>query len=122
MLMEQETNTIYNGDTPSHDKEKEQNIPKIKEEEFEWGKHPNSLKALKKNQYPKGISGNVLGRKPSFEGLKKELIELGKEETFNYHDESLGTRKEQVLKRIWTDAISGDMKKIQLLAWLGCLD
>ena len=55
-------------------------------------------------------------------GLKKELIELGKEETFNYHDESLGTRKEQVLKRIWTDAISGDMKKIQLLAWLGCLD
>ena len=32
------------------------------------------------------------------------------------------SRKDKVLRRIWNDAIKGDMKKIQLLAWLGCLD
>ena len=120
--MEQETNTIYNGDTPSHDKENDEKIPNIKEEEFEWGKHPNSLKALKKNQYPKGVSGNIMGRKPSFESLGNALKDIGEQETLNWNKESMGTRKQQVLERIWKDAIRGDMKKIQLLAWLGCLD
>ena len=50
-------------------------------------------------------------------------MKLGEEETFDYHEKSKGTRKEQVLKRIWDDAIrTGDIKKIQLLAFLGCLD
>ena len=67
--------------------------------------------------------GNVFGRKPNYEQLKENLIKLGEEETFDYHEKSKGTRKEQVLKRIWDDAIrTGDMKKIQLLAFLGCLD
>ena len=78
--------------------------------------------ALKKHQYPKGVSGNVLGRKPNYESMKKELSKLGQEVTMNYRDEPIGTRKEQVLLRIWKDAIGGDLKKIQLLAWLGCLD
>ena len=56
------------------------------------------------------------------ESINKRIKELGDEETFNYENESLGSRKEQVLKRIWFDAIRGDMKKIQLLAWLRCLD
>ena len=104
------------------DDEKDENIPNNREEEYEWGKHPNSLKALKKNQYPKGFSGNVLGKRPTFKSLAEQLDKLGDEETFNYENESLGSRKEQVLKRIWFDAIRGDMKKIQLLAWLRCLD
>jgi len=33
------------------------------------------------------------------------------------------TLRERVLRRIWNDAIRhGDLKKIQLLAHLGCLD
>ena len=93
-----------------------------KEDEYAHGKHPNSIKALKRHQYPKGVSGNVLGRKPTFEVLGKHLQKLGEEVTYNYHKESQGSRKEQVLKRIWFDAIRGDWRKIQLLAWLGCLD
>ena len=106
---------------------KEVNIPKSKEDEdkkeYEWGQHPNSLKALKKNQFPKGVSGNVLGRKPTFDSLSKQLNELGDKEVLNWNgSEVLGTRKELVLKKIWDDAMKGDMNKIRLLAWLGCLD
>ena len=91
--------------------------------EYSRGQHPNSLKAIKNHQYPKGFSGNILGRKPNYEQLKQQLIKLGEEETFDYNDKSKGTRKEQVLRRIWDDAIKyGDMRKIQLLAFLGCLD
>ena len=117
--------TIYTPVEPDKD-EKDANSPNNREEEEETeyphGKHPNSLKALKKNQYPKGFSGNVLGKPFKFKSLSEQLKELGDEETFNYENESLGSRKEQVLKRIWFDAIRGDMKKIQLLAWLRCLD
>ena len=93
------------------------------EVEYERGQHPNSLKAIKKHQFQKGISGNVFGRKPNYEKLGEALSKLGDEETFDYGNESLGTRREQLLKKIWADAIRhGDWKKIQLLAWLGCLD
>ena len=92
------------------------------EVEFERGHHPNSLKAISKHQFQKGISGNVFGRRPNYEKLGDALNKLGDEETFDYYDKSLGTRREQVLRKIWSDAIKyGDMKKIQLLAWLGCL-
>ena len=101
---------------------KDENSPKSREIEYEAGYHPNSLKALKKYQYPRGVSGNVLGKKPTFESLGKALKKIGEEETLNFHKESLGTRKKQVLERIWYDAMRGDFKKIQLLAWLGCLD
>ena len=107
--------------TPLNNEKKDETSLINKDDEFEHGKHPNSIKALKKHQFPKGLSGNPMGRKPQFENLKKDLKKLGYEETFNYHQESQGTRKEQVLKRIWKDAMCGDMKKIQLLAWLGCL-
>ena len=106
---------------------KDENIANNREtdedDEYSQGMHPNSLKAIKNHQYPKGFSGNILGRKPNYEQLKQQLIKLGEEETFDYNDKSKGTRKEQVLKRIWDDAIKyGDMRKIQLLAFLGCLD
>ena len=54
--------------------------------------------------------------------MKAELSRLGDEITTDYYDKPLGTRRQQVLERIWKDAIGGDMKKIQLLAWLGALD
>ena len=113
---------IYTTLTDPIEENKDKNSTNNKEVEHDWGKHPNSVKALKKHQYPKGISGNVMGRKPTFESLGKALQKLGEEETFDYNNKSIGSRKERVLKRIWYDAIRGDMKKIQLLAWLGCLD
>ena len=115
--------TIYTPLTPSDEEKKKENSPKSKEVEFDWGKHPNSQKALKKHQYKKGMSGNVMGRKPTFEGLAKALKNLGEEETRDWLDKKdLGTRKSQVHKRIWKEAIDGDIKYVQLLAWLGCLD
>ena len=102
--------------------EKEENSPVNKEEEYEQGKHPNSLKTLKKYQFTKGVSGNPLGARKTFNALKKNLCELADNKVENRNGEIVGTRKEQVLKRIWEDAQKGDMKKIQLLAWLGALD
>ena len=113
---------IYKSPKTPYAQEKDDNSTNIKEVEYDWGKHPNSQKALKKYQYKKGISGNVMGRPPTFESLSKALNELGEEDTLDWNSKNLGSRKSQVLKRIWVDAIKGDMKKIQLLAWLGCLD
>ena len=125
--MDKEKDTIYKAQMVQNTDNKEANIPKSKEDEnkkeYEWGQHPNSLKALKKNQFPKGVSGNVMGRKPTFDSLSKHLKELGDRDVMNWcKDKVLGTRKELVLERIWEDAMKGDMNKIRLLAWLGCLD
>ena len=118
--------------TPIEQEQNDENIPKNREDEdvqeLEWGKHPNSLKALKKNQYPKGVSGNLNGRKPKYDALAKELKELGEQLVDNYCGDSLDghfekhKRKDLVLRRIWNDAIEGDMKKIELLAYLGCFN
>ena len=93
-----------------------------KEEEFEQGKHPNSLKALKKYHYPKGVSGNPLGRKPNLEAFGRQCKKLAEVETRDWNKKNLGSLKGQVIKRIWMDAEAGDMKKILLLAQLGCLN
>ncbi len=54
--------------------------------------------------------------------MKEELSKLGDEIIDDYYGKPLGTRRQVVLKRIWDDAQKGDMKKIQLLAWLGSLE
>ena len=105
---------------PSDDPLKDKIFTNINEEKAEHGQHPNSLKNLK--PYPKGVSGNVMGRPLKYENLRKVLAELGDQETFDYYNKSQGTRREQVMHTIWKKAIKGDMKFIQLLAWLGALD
>ena len=92
----------------------------INEETYSKGEHPNSLANLK--PFPKGISGNPLGRPTKYESLKQSLNKLGEEETEDYWNKSQGTRKNQVLETIWKQAIKGEIKYVQLLAWLGCLD
>ena len=116
-------------------KDKDENFPAKREDE--WGKHPNSLKALKERQFKAGSSGNPTGAKPSYKKLKKILQELGDEQVsvivqpdVNSDDylfdktttKEIGTRKEVVLRKIWTDAQAGDMQKIQLLIYLNIFD
>ena len=73
--MEQKENNSPQRDTNTD--KKDENSTKNKEDdnvvEYSWGRHPNSIKALQKHQYPKGVSGNVLGRKPTYEALIKQL-------------------------------------------------
>ena len=116
-------------------KDKDENFPAKREDE--WGKHPNSLKALKEHQFKAGSSGNPTGAKPSYKKLKKILQELGDEQVsvivqpdVNSDDylfdkitrKDIGTRKEVVLRKIWDDAQDGDMQKIQLLIYLNIFD
>ena len=114
--------TIYKGDTPSKQVEKDNSFTKNSETDYERGKHPNSLKAIQKHQFQKGVSGNTLGRPKTFDGLGKALKKMQNEIVTDWRDEPRGKRRELVLERIWRDAQDGDFKKIQLLAWLGCLD
>ena len=110
-------------------------IPAIGENQ--QGKHPNSLKALKEHQFKAGSSGNPTGAKPSYKKLKKILQEIGEEQVSvvvppdvgsdvylfdKITRKDIGTRKEVVLRKIWTDAQAGDMQKIQLLIYLNIFD
>ena len=117
-------------------KDKDENFPAKREDE--WGKHPNSLKALKEHQFKAGSSGNPTGAKPSYKKLKKILQEIGDEQVTEYNSpdvcsddyllgnkgttRDIGTRKEVVLRKIWYDAQEGDMQKIQLLIYLNIFD
>jgi len=96
----------------------------------EHGKHPNSLANLK--PYEPGQSGNPGGRPTKYKKLGDALLPLGKkrevkyewdenqEEYVNY--ESDDTYREEVLEVIWQRARNGDIKYVELLAQLGCLD
>ena len=104
---------------------KEQNSPNNREEEYEWGKHPNSIKALEKNQFRKGVSGNQLGKPFKHKHLTEALNKLGDEvvEEMTYFCQKQGLTKRQiVLERVWNEAMLGDLKFIKLLGSLGCLE
>ena len=92
----------------------------IEQNNYKRGEHPNSQSNLM--PFPKGISGNPLGKPTKFEKLKRALNKVGDEETFNYKNESEGTKRKQVWECIWDKAIKGDLKYVQLLAGLGCLE
>ena len=100
---------------------KEENITAFSDSEYTRGEHPNSLKNLK--PFPKGVSGNPLGKPHKFQKLAERLNKIGDEQALDFMDRPKGyTKSEGVLKKIWEKANKGDIKFIQLLAYLGCLD
>jgi len=110
------------------DNKKGEIIPKNRETddevEYEQGKHPNSLKALIKNQFPKGVSGNVMGRAMKFDSMAKALNELGDELAKPYFSDGKEdkTKRRVVMERCWDRAMRGEIAFIKMLAFLGCLD
>ena len=98
------------------------------ENEYERGFHPNSLKNLK--PFPKGVSGNPLGKPHKYTKLAEALSKLGCKQILiekwngsKYERiKTDKTNREAVLEMIWSKARAGDVKFIQLLAYIGCLD
>ena len=96
-------------------------ISNINESKCRRGKHPNSLKNLK--PFSKGASGNHLGRPFKYKKLAKVLKKYGDDQVLDFYNEPKGyTYKEGTLKKIWKKANNGEIKYIQMLAYLGCLD
>ena len=103
-------------------------VTAFNEKEFARGEHPNSLKNLK--PFPKGVSGNPLGKPHKYHKLAESLSKLGSNKVFKekwngseYETiETDKTWKENVLETVWAKARTGDIKFVQLLAYLGCLD
>ena len=88
-------------------------------ENYSRGEHPKSQANLK--PFPKGMSGNPLGRPHKFVKLAEALKEYSEKHVkLSIYGNS--TYREEVLERIWYKAKEGDMQCIQLLAALGCLD
>lgn len=115
--MSDNTDQLIN-ETPTNNKE---NDTELEEIQFERGKHPNSLKNL--TPFQKGVSGNLGGRPYKYKELAESLSKIGDEIELDWRGESKGyTKREGVLNKIWEKANQGDIKFIQLLAYLGCLD
>ena len=88
-------------------------------ENYSRGEHPKSQANLK--PFPKGMSGNPLGRPHKFVKLAEALKEYSEKHVkLSIYGNS--TYREEALERIWYKAKEGDMQCIQLLATLGCLD
>ena len=102
-------------------KDKSENISGFNDSEYTRGEHPNSLANLK--PFPKGVSGNPLGKPHKYQKLADALNKIGGDEVVDYKGIPEGiTYRESVLNKIWSKAHHGDIKFIQLLAYLGCLD
>ena len=107
---------------------KNQKITAFNEKEFARGEHPNSLKNLK--PFPKGVSGNPLGKPHKYNKLAESLSKLGAKNiviekwdgTKYERVKTDKTNRDVVLETIWAKAKSGDIKYVQLLAYLGCLN
>ena len=93
-------------------------------EKHEQGKHPNSLANLR--PFKKGVSGNPAGRSSKYIKLKEALDRWGSQDiSYDYWDmppDNAKTMKEQVLYKIWDKARHGNLRCMEILAQLGCLD
>ena len=107
---------------------KDENIPNNRETDddvdYAQGMHPNSLKALKKNQFPKGVSGNAMGRAMKFDHMAKALNGIGDELAKPYYNDGKEdkTKRRVVLEKCWDRAMRGEIAYVKMLAFLGCLD
>ena len=96
----------------------------------EHGRHPNSLANLK--PYEKGQSGNPGGRVTKYKKLSDALLPYAEKREIKHkwndntaefvNVESEDTYREEVLEIIWKRARGGNIKYVELLAQLGCLD
>ena len=78
----------------------DENISAFSDSEYTRGEHPNSLKNLK--PFPKGVSGNPMGKPHRYQRLAECLNVVGDKEVINYLNEPVGyTYREGVLKKIW---------------------
>ena len=94
------------------------------------GSHPNSLANLK--SWKKGESGNPNGRPTKYQKLADALLPYAekRETKHKWNDnlekfeniESEDNYREEVLEVIWQRARNGNIKYVELLAQLGCLD
>ena len=110
------------------DDKKDENITNNRETDddvdYAQGMHPNSLKALKKNQFPKGVSGNALGRTMKFDHMAKALNDIGDEVAKSYYNDGNEgrTKRRVVMEKCWERAMRGEIAYVKMLAFLGCLD
>ena len=96
----------------------------------EHGRHPNSLANLR--PYEKGQSGNPGGRVTKYKKLSDALLPYAEKREIKHkwnedlekfvNFENDDTYREEVLEVIWKRARNGDIKYVELLAQLGCLD
>jgi hypothetical protein len=99
----------------------EESISGFSDSEYNRGRHPNSLANLK--SFPKGVSGNPLGKPHKYQKLADNLNKVGDSQVVDYKGIPKGySYREGVLEQVWKKAHYGDIKFIQLLAYLGCLD
>ena len=88
------------------------------------GNNPNSKKNL--IPFKKGQSGNPGGRPTKYSKLKSALDNWADDETssdfLGLPPSHVKTMKDRVHWRIWDKAANGDIKCIEILAKLGCLD
>tara|TARA_Y100000593_G_C4257082_1_gene310179 strand:- start:30 stop:389 length:360 start_codon:yes stop_codon:yes gene_type:complete len=104
----------------------EENITDSRERDI----HPNSLKNLKK--FEKGQSGNPLGSGIKYQKLAKVLKSKAdyvtpkpltwEEKIVKAEEQDPRTNRDKVIDRIWYEAKTGNIKYVELLARLGCLD
>ncbi len=98
-------------------------ISETEENNHGRGEHPSSLGNL--TPFPKGVSGNPLGKPHKFNGLKKSLNSL-LDEKVSVWDLDLGgsdeSRRQRILIGFLDKAREGSLSHIQFLAKIGCFD